>query len=139
MKQRNTTALCTLSIVFKCFFDIIVGDFHHWRAVNTYWMTQHDFKPHFSSPLLKRYSIATFFLNLYPFTTHLFLKLCIFLIFTAFDSRFNAVWNGIYGTFLVGIIGVLLYKTCRTNVNIHRGWWWEMTENIVTNLRLFVG
>jgi hypothetical protein len=60
--------------------------------------------------LFKRYSIAAAFLNMYPFAAFVFFKLCIFLIFTAFDLRFNSFWNKMYGLYYVLILCVLLTK-----------------------------
>jgi len=92
-------------------------EYYHWGLLNTFWTTKHDFRPEFSSFLFKRYSIAATFLNVYPFAGFLFFKLCIFLMFTAFDTRFNFSWNMLYGLYYVVVICLHLKNTSHTEEN----------------------
>jgi hypothetical protein len=91
------------------------AELNNWRVLNLFWVTEHDFKPIFPSLVSKRYSEAATFLNVYPFVLILFFKLCVFLIFTASDSKtFNITFNVIYGGWNVFVI-MLLLVTQRPN------------------------
>ena len=91
---------------FLCFAD----DFYHWNVLNTFWTTKHDFKPHFPSPLFKKYAFAASYLNMYPFAAVMFLKLGNFIIFTALDNNFTAKLKALNILNYAFVIIILLWK-----------------------------
>lgn len=98
-----------------------------------FWTTNHDFKPRVLRSHAKLEACAAAFLNVYPFVAVLFIKLCVFLTFTASDPRFNFVWNIVFAMQYVAVIALFTVRVTSNNVK-----WARVIAGRRDHINLFV-
>ena len=90
---------------------MFTAGYNNWRVLNVFWVTEHDFKPRLPHLVSRRYFQAATLLNVYPYVSIVFFKLCAFLIFTASEEMFNTPFNIIYGCWnMLAILLLLLLR-----------------------------